>query len=108
MYKIQNYINGKVLESESTNFLKIYNPTTGELQGEVVNSNDNDFELLIKSSSDAFSEWCNETPLRRSRILSKYKNLIEKNLNDLAKLISSEHGKTFEDAKGSVTRGLGC
>ena len=106
MYKVQNYINGQVFNSESKDYLKIFNPTTGELQGEVVNSNDKDFELLIQSSSDAFNEWSNETPLRRSRILAKYKNFIEKNLDDLAKLISSEHGKTLEDAKGSVTRGL--
>ena len=45
-------------------------------------------------------------PLKRSRILFKYKDLIEKNLNELAEIISIEHGKTIEDAKGSVTRGL--
>ena len=73
---------------------------------EVVNSNDKDFEKLIESSKKGFKIWNDYTPLKRSRIISKFKNNIENNIDNLAKLVSLEHGKTIEDAKGSVIRGL--
>ena len=69
-------------------------------------SNQDDFDQTIKSSRKAFDEWSNYTPLRRSRIIAKFKENIEKNIDELAKVVSSEHGKTIDDAKGSVIRGL--
>ena len=105
MKKIKNYINGSHV-SFSSNYLDVTDPSKGEKIGEVVLSDSKDFEEAIKSSKNSFTEWSNITPLKRSRIISKYKNLIEKNIENLAKLISSEHGKTLEDAKGSVIRGL--
>ena len=62
--------------------------------------------MAIKSSKNAFLKWSEITPLKRSRILSKFKENIEKNLQLLAETVSKEHGKTIEDAKGSVIRGL--
>jgi len=105
MKKIKNYINGSNICS-SKNFLNVSDPSTGEKCAEVVLSNSNDFKQAIKSSKNAFKAWSNTTPLKRSRILSKYKELIEKNIENLAKLVSLEHGKTLDDAKGSVIRGL--
>ena len=54
----------------------------------------------------AFQEWSNTPPISRARILFKFKELIEKNSDSLTKLIVSEHGKVYDDAKGSLTRGL--
>ncbi len=105
MYKVENYIDGKKT-SISKRFLDIFDPSTGDVVGNVVLSNKDDFVNLIKSSQKSQITWSEFTPLKRSRILSKYKELIEKNMDELAKLVSSEHGKTLDDAKGSVTRGL--
>ena len=105
MYKVKNYINGKS-QGFSDDYLSIYNPSTGEIDGEVILSNKKDFLNAIASSKKIQNEWFKTTPLKRSRILSKYKNLIENNIDELAKLVSKEHGKTFDDSKGSVTRGL--
>ena len=105
MKKIENFIDGKI-NSISNNTQPVYDPSTGEQISEVVLSNNQDFENIIKSSEKNFQNWSNTTPLKRSRILSKYKETIEKNIDELAKIVSSEHGKTFEDAKGSVIRGL--
>jgi malonate-semialdehyde dehydrogenase (acetylating)/methylmalonate-semialdehyde dehydrogenase len=102
---IKNFINGSDL-SHSNHFLDVNDPSTGEKSGKVVLSDKSDFNSAVESSKNAYYEWSNTTPLRRSRVISKYKELIEKNIEDLAKLVSSEHGKTFEDAKGSVIRGL--
>ncbi len=102
---IKNYINGSIICS-SQNFLDIEDPSKGEKIGEVVLSSREDFNQVVNSSKKAFSIWSNTTPLKRSRVISKYKEILEKNIDVLAKLISEEHGKTIDDAKGSVIRGL--
>ena len=105
MKYIKNYINGE-LTSFSKNKIPVNDPSTGEVIAEVVLSNEIDLQKTLDSSIKSQLEWSITTPLKRSRILSKYKNLIEINIEEIAKLVSTEHGKTFEDAKASVTRGL--
>ncbi len=105
MKKIHNYINGNKI-SYSDSILDVDDPSTGEKIAEVTMSNNEDFKNTINSSLNAFDNWANTTPLKRSRVLSRYKKLIEDNIEILAKIVSSEHGKTLEDAKGSVIRGL--
>ena len=105
MKKINNYINGASI-SYSKKYLPVTDPSTGETISEVVLSDEDDFNATIKSSQNAFKQWSEQTPLKRSRIISKYKENIEKDINNLAKIISSEHGKTIDDSKGSITRGL--
>ncbi len=105
MKKIHNYINGSN-SAISKNELIVDDPSTGEKIATVVLSSKDDFNKVIESSKKSQIEWANTTPLKRSRILSNYKVLIEKNLNELAKIVSQEHGKTLPDAKGSITRGL--
>ncbi len=106
MKKIENYIDGNIVKGNSSNYIPVNNPSTGEIISEVILSDSKDFENTVNSSLRAFEIWSQVTPLKRSRIISKYKELIEKDLENLAKLVSLEHGKTLDDAKGSVTRGL--
>ena len=103
---INNFINGKVVESDTNKYSDVYNPSTGEIIAKVINSNSNDLNDVINSSNKAFKIWSNFTPLKRSRIMSAYKTLLEKNIDILAEIVSQEHGKTLDDAKGSVTRGI--
>ena len=105
MKTIKNYISGNLI-SYSQKYLPVDDPSTGEQIGKVVLSNKEDFENVISSSKKSFLEWSKITPLKRSRILSKYKEILEKNIENLAKLVSNEHGKTLDDARGSVIRGL--
>jgi malonate-semialdehyde dehydrogenase (acetylating) / methylmalonate-semialdehyde dehydrogenase len=105
MKKIYNYLNGNSF-SISKKELPVQDPSTGEVIAKVILSSKDDFEQIVESSKQSQIEWAKTTPLKRSRILSNYKVLIEKNIDELAKIISIEHGKTLEDAKGSVTRGL--
>ena len=102
---IKNYIHGKKI-TKSSNNISVYDPSTGEEISKVAMSGIEDFNDVIKSSKNSQVEWSNTTPLKRSRVISKYKTLIEKNLHEIAELICKEHGKTLDDAKGSVTRGL--
>ena len=106
MRKIGNYINGKVDIGVSKKDIPIYDPSTGEIQARVIASNESDLSLAIESSKKSFIKWSKETPLKRSRILAAYKQILESNKDELAAIVSKEHGKTLEDAKGSVTRGI--
>ena len=105
MKKIENYIHGKIT-SNSKKELSVSDPSTGEETAKVVLSGLDDFSNVIQSAKKSQVEWLKTTPLKRSRILAKYKTLIENNIQELAELVCEEHGKTLEDAKGSVTRGL--
>ena len=75
MKKIENYINGNIT-SVSNDTLPVVDPSKGEVTGEVVLSNQEDFENTIKSSQNAYLEWSQVTPLKRSRILQKYKLIL--------------------------------
>ncbi len=106
MKKVNNFIDGKSINGNSDKYLDIIDPSKGEIISQVILSNQNDYNDVVVSSIKAFKEWSQVTPLKRSRVISKYKEFIEKDLENIAKLVSQEHGKTLEDAKGSVTRGL--
>ena len=94
MKTIQNYIHGEII-SESANSLPVYDPSTGEIISNVCLSGIDDFNNVIESSKKSQIDWAKTTPLKRSRIISKYKNLIEENIQELAELVSTEHGKTL-------------
>ena len=85
---------------------KVFNPATGEQSAEVKLATGTDLDETVKVAKKAFHEWSNKTPLYRARILFKFKELIEKYSDELTKSIVAEHGKVFEDARGSLTRGL--
>ena len=105
MSKILNYINGQK-KGYSEKYIDVYDPSKGEKISEVIISGKEDFESAISSAKQSQVHWAETTPVKRSRIISKFKTLIEKNLENIAKLVSIEHGKTLDDAKGSVIRGL--
>ena len=87
MKKIKNYINGNYI-AISKDELPVHDPSTGDQISNVVLSNAEDFNEVINSSKSAINEWSNTTPLKRSRIISKYKELIEKDLDILAETVS--------------------
>ena len=106
MNLIQHYINGKTYKGSSSRIVKVFNPATGSQESEVLLGTKSDLEHAVVNAKTAFEKWSQVTPLQRARIIFKYKELIEKNYDELTKLIVSEHGKVYEDAKGSLTRGL--
>ena len=77
---IKNFIHGKK-ETSSNNYLSVIDPSTGEEISKVVLSDEEDFKNVIASSKKGYNEWSQYTPLKRSRILSKYKNLKYKETN---------------------------
>jgi malonate-semialdehyde dehydrogenase (acetylating)/methylmalonate-semialdehyde dehydrogenase len=103
---LQLWVNGQHTKSRSTRFADVMNPATGDVIRQVPLASTADVESAIAAAKAAFPDWRDTTPLRRSRILSKFKELLETHRAELAQLASEEHGKTLEDAAGSVQRGI--
>jgi len=103
---IEHFIDGKKFIGDSKRLSKIFNPATGEQIASVKLASVSDVNTAVDNAQSAFESWSNTTPLQRARVMFKFKELIEKNSDQLTKLIVSEHGKVYEDAKGSLIRGL--
>jgi len=106
MNLIEHFVDGKVFKGTSKRTGKVFNPATGEKSSEVKFAITDDVNKAVSVAKKAFINWSQKTPLFRARILFKFKELIEKNSDELIKIIVSEHGKIYEDAKGSLIRGL--
>ena len=100
------WIDGRHTKSNSSRFSEVTNPASGEVIRHVPLSSRTDVEAAIAAAKAAFPGWRDTTPLRRSRILNKFRELLETHRTELAQLASEEHGKTLEDAAGSVQRGI--
>ena len=103
---IENFSDSKGISSNSEDYIKLYKPSTGEEYAHVPKTTRDEFEKIINKMKLAQPLWANTPITKRSEILFKFKNLIEKNFDLIAKIISEEHGKVFSDAKGSLQRGL--
>ena len=103
---IGHFVNGQVVTSTSGRQQAVFNPATGAVVAEVALASVNEVNLAVAVASKAAYGWADTAPLRRARILFKFKELIEKHHDDLASAITREHGKVFSDAKGEVIRGL--
>ena len=106
MNLIEHFIDGKIVSGTSDRKGKVFNPSIGKQESEVILGTKQDLDLAVQKAKKAFETWSNVTPIQRARIIFKYKEIIEKNSDLIAKMIVSEHGKVYEDAKGSLTRGL--
>ena len=103
---IKHFVGGKVIDGTSQRKGHVFNPATGEQESEVVLATKSDLDKTVEIAKKAFETWSLKPALQRARIMFKFKELIEKNFDELTKLIVSEHGKVYEDAKGSLIRGL--
>ena len=106
MNLIEHFIDGKITRGSSKKTSKVFNPATGEQTAEVNLASKSDVDLAVEKASDAFVSWSIKPPAQRAKIIFKFKELVEKNSDEIIKLIVSEHGKVYEDAKGSLARGL--
>ena len=89
MKTIQHFIAGKNFSGNSKRTGKVYNPATGEQSAEVKLATKNDVNEAVDSAKKAFESWSNKPPLQRARIMFKFKELIEKNAEELTKIIVS-------------------
>ena len=103
---INHYIGGKVVAGTSGRRGDIYNPAIGEIVRQVDFASAEEVRAAVAAAQAAFPAWAATTPLNRARVMFKLKALLETHMDELAPLVTEEHGKTISDAKGSITRGI--
>lgn len=104
--EIAHYIGGAHISGNGTRKQPIYNPATGAVSREVRLGTAQDVEAAVAAAQSAFPRWADTPPIRRARVLFKFLELLNRNKDELAALITAEHGKVFTDAQGEVARGI--
>ena len=103
---IGNYVGGSRVTPADGTLQDVFNPSTGEVSGQVRLSNATDLDNTVKVANVAAPEWAATPAVNRAQVMFRFKRLLEENADKIATTISSEHGKTHEDALGEVSRGL--
>ncbi|CUA84022.1 methylmalonic acid semialdehyde dehydrogenase [Gulbenkiania indica] len=106
MHILSHYIDGQPVQGQSGRFGDVFHPASGEVVARVPLARPEEVDEAVAAARAAFPAWAATPPLKRARILFRFKALLEARQRDLARLISSEHGKVVSDALGEVTRGL--
>jgi malonate-semialdehyde dehydrogenase (acetylating)/methylmalonate-semialdehyde dehydrogenase len=101
-----HYINGRSVNGISNRYGDVYNPALGTVSAKVPFANENEVDQAVAAARDAFPAWAATPPPQRARIMFRYQELLRDHTDELAEIISNEHGKTIEDAKGSLMRGI--
>ena len=104
--EVHHWINGQTSVGNSGRFGDVYNPATGEPQARVALATPAEVDTAVAAAAAAFPAWAAQPPLRRARILFRFREIFEQRLDEVAQLLTSEHGKVFSDARGEATRGL--
>jgi malonate-semialdehyde dehydrogenase (acetylating) / methylmalonate-semialdehyde dehydrogenase len=103
---ITHWINGKPAGGSSDRTSQVFNPATGQVQAEVALASTADVDAAVASAKAAFERWGNSSLSQRTKVLFTFRELVNKNIQKLAEVISDEHGKVVSDARGEVQRGL--
>jgi malonate-semialdehyde dehydrogenase (acetylating)/methylmalonate-semialdehyde dehydrogenase len=106
MREIGHFIGGKEVKGSAGRFGDVFDPNTGEVQAKVALAKHSEVEHAIAVADAAQTAWAATNPQRRARVLFRFLDLAQKEFESLAKLLSSEHGKTIADARGDIQRGL--
>ena len=104
--ELTHYVGGAHVTGASGRFSDVYNPSIGTVQSRLPLASAQEVHDAISVAEAAQVEWGNTNPQRRARILNKFVDLVYENMDELAALLTSEHGKTFADSKGDIQRGL--
>jgi malonate-semialdehyde dehydrogenase (acetylating)/methylmalonate-semialdehyde dehydrogenase len=105
---LDNFIGGRWVRAQATDFFDVHNPALGEVIGRTPLSSAADVDAAVQAASRAFPAW-RDTPVNtRAQVLYRFKALLEQHVAELARTVTTEHGKTLDEARGSVRRGIEC
>ena len=102
----QHFINGQTVLGASGRTSDVFNPSLGEVSGQVALASTDELNDAVAAAKAALPEWSAMNPQRRARVLFNFKNLVETHANELAQILSEEHGKVIADSLGDIQRGL--
>ena len=104
--KLPLFIDGNFVDSETSDWIEVLDPSTQKVICQAPCATNNEIDLAINSAKEALIDWKETPPPERSRVMMKYQELLKQNQNEIAAILSKENGKTLEDAKGDVWRGI--
>src|SRR5271165_5583251 len=104
--RIEHFINGRLSAGSSTREMDVFNPATGEVTARVAMASSADVGEAVAAARAAHYEWSATASIKRARVLFKFKELLDEHHDELAALITQQHGKVFSDAQGEVQRGI--
>jgi len=105
---LDNFIGGRWVKAQTTEFFDVHNPAVGDVIGRTPLSTGADVDAAVRAATDAFPGW-RDTPVNaRAQVLYRFKALLEQNFEEMARIVTTEHGKTLDEARGSVRRGIEC
>ncbi|MGV3149385.1 CoA-acylating methylmalonate-semialdehyde dehydrogenase [Rothia nasimurium] len=104
--QLTHYVGGAHRPGTSGRFADVYNPSTGQVQAQVPLASADEVRDVIANAAEAQAKWAATNPQKRARILHRFVDLVNQNADELAEMLSLEHGKTVADAHGDIQRGL--
>jgi len=105
---LDNFIGGRWVSAQTTEFFDVHNPAVGDVIGRTPLSTGADVDAAVRAATDAFPAW-RDTPVNaRAQVLYRFKALLEEHFEEMARIVTTEHGKTLDEARGSVRRGIEC
>src|SRR5688500_9770488 len=105
---LKNYVGGTWVPSSASSFLDVHNPARGTVIGRTPMSKAADVDAAVKAAAAAYPGWSETPPVVRARSMFRFKALLEEHAEELARLVTTEHGKTLDESRGSVRRGIEC
>jgi len=105
---LDNFIDGRWVNARTTDFFEVHNPAVGDVIGRTPLSTGADVDAAVQAATQAFPPW-RDTPVNaRAQVLYRFKALLEGHFEEMARIVTTEHGKTLDEARGSVRRGIEC
>jgi malonate-semialdehyde dehydrogenase (acetylating)/methylmalonate-semialdehyde dehydrogenase len=105
---LTNFVGGSWVPSRATEFLDVHNPATGEAIARTPLSTGEDLDAAVAAAEKAFPGWRDTPPTVRARAMFRFRELLNESFEELARTVTREHGKTLEESRGSVRRGIEC
>lgn len=108
METLTNFVGGSWVASRASEFLDVHNPATGEVIARTPLSTAEDLDFAVRAAERAFPQWRDTPATVRARALFRFRELLNESLEEIARTVTREHGKTLEESRGSVRRGIEC
>ena len=102
--KLKFFANGKWQNSKTTKYMDIFDPSTGEVIAQAPCCTEEEVDMAIKSAKDAFPSWSDTPVIKRIQVVYKFRDLLEKNMEELINMCATENGKTLAEAKGDIIK----
>lgn len=104
--RVRNFVNGEWTDSSSEKTFDVWNPGKGEVIGQVPLSTREEIDAAVQVAQDAFEEWRETPPITRARYFFRLKEILERDYEEIARIVTQEHGKIIDEARGSVRRAI--